>query len=166
MSVLFYNQIIPNYYALKTIDTILYTRAVFEHTYYKYTKDFHYLTKDHINNTVMATLLFMVGYFFHIVLTTAWKSYQDWSIVEFVSICYFSFRMGYYLGPLTIIYLHNVSQGRFDHSKYNFEKLTPIPGNSYLNPIDLTMENTEQREAVEALLSFMKEPDEKEIKTE
>ena len=85
------------------------------------------------------------------------------------SIGYVYFKSGYYIGPLITSYLDVVSQGHFDHSKYNFEKLKTKPGDSYLNPIDLTMETSEVHEAADALLSFIKEPStelEKEIKTE
>ena len=165
----FYDKIISHPSALKTIEKLSYTKAVFEHNYYKYLRNYHFSTKHKINDTIMALCCVLFGYLTQIVLIATWKSYKDWSFVELVSIGYFYFNSGYYIGPLITSYLDVVSQGRFDHSKYNFEKLKTKPGDSYLNPIDLTIETKEEQEAADALLSFMKEPTpklEKEIKTE
>ena len=165
----FYDKIIPEPFASKCIEKISYTKAVFEHNYYKYLRNYHFSTKHQTSDTIMCLFCLITGYLNQTILTTMWKSYENWSFIELGAIGYFYFRLGYYLGPLITHYLDNVSQGKFDHSKYNFEKLETKPGDSYLNPIDLTQSDLKDKEAAEALLSFMKEPDtslEKEIKTE
>ena len=165
----FYDKIIPHPFALKVVEKIFYTKAVFEHNYYKYLRNYHFSTKHKISDVIMFLSCVIVGYLIQIILTSTWKLYENWSFIELGAISYFYFRLGYYLGPLISRYLDNVSQGKFDHSKYNFEKLETKPGDSYLNPIDLTQTDFKDKEAAEALLSFMKEPNttfEKEIKTE
>jgi len=165
----FYNTIIPESFASKLIEKISYVKAVFEHNYYKYLRNYHFSTKHKISDVIMFLFCVIVGYLIQIILTSTWKLYENWSFIELGAICYFSFKLGYYVGPLLTRYLDNVSQGKFDHSKYNFEKLETKPGDSYLNPIDLTDTEFKNKEAVETLLSFMKEPNttfEKEMKTE
>jgi len=165
----FYDRIIPHSLALKTIEKFSYTKAVFEHNYYKYLRNYHFSTKHQISDAIMCLFCLITGYLNQTILTSTWKLYENWSVIEFGAICYFYFKLGYYIGPLISRYFDNVSQGNFDHSKFNFEKLETKPGDSYLNPIDLTDTEFKDKEAAETLLSFMKEPApilEKEIKTE
>lgn len=144
----------------------------FEYNYYKYTRVYDKITTSKIN--LMSTILisFVIGVLYNTILTT-WKSMNQWSFVELGSITYFSFHAGSRMSENIHEYLLKVSKGLFDHSKYNFTPLKPVKaseGDSYLNPIDLTMDMAEEREALEALVMLSNEDcdntSEKRIKTE
>lgn len=167
----FYDKIIPHPFALKVVEKIFYTKAVFEHYYYKLLNSQSYSSQFQINFTVVTMSCFLLGFIASRILFFIWKPYNQLSFVELGAFVYTWYHMGYYVGGSFSGYIMNVSLGRFNdsHKKYNFEKLETKPGDSYLNPIDLTQSDLKDKEAAEALLSFMKDPNttlEKEIKKE
>ena len=167
----FYDKIIPNPLALKAVEKISYTKALFEHYYYKLLNSQSYSSQFQINFTVVTMSCFLLGFIAGRILFFIWKPYNQLSFVELGAFVYTWYHIGHYVGGAFSDYIMNVSLGRFNdsHKKYNFEKIESIPGNSYLNPIDLTQNNATDKEAVDVLLSFMKEPNEtpeKEIKKE
>ena len=167
----FYNRIIPHPFALKVVEKISYTKALFEHYYYKLLNSQSYSSRFQINLTVITISCFLFGFITGKIIFFIWKPYNQLSFVELGALIYIWYHMGQYVGGGISDYITNVSVGRFNdsHKKYNFEKLETKPGDSYLNPIDLTETDFKDKESAETLLSFMKEPApilEKEIKTE
>jgi hypothetical protein len=98
-------------------------------------------------------------YLLNVILTT-WKPIYQWSVIEFVGIVYFMFKIGYLLAEKTYMYLEDVSTGPFTSQN---------DGDSYLNPIDLTLDTNEELEALDALNMLSEETTtylDKQIKTE
>ena len=162
-------------------ERVLYYRSLFEHHYYNTVHYYGTDTRSKINFTTAFISSAFIGYIFNILLTT-WKPMYQWSIIEMVGIGYFAFQSGSKIGENIIPYLERVSEGRFNHNKYNFKPIQPIKskeGDSYLNPIDLTQESSDdedqhehqdkeeietlEQEAIE-MLSMLSH--EKQIKTE
>lgn len=155
-------------------ERVLYYRSLFEHHYYKTVHYYNTDTRSKINFTTAIISSAFIGYIFNILLTT-WKPMYQWSVIEMVGIGYFAFQSGSKIGENIIPYLEGVSEGRFNHDKYDFKPIQPLKsreGDSYLNPIDLTQESSDEdkeeidtleQEAIETLSMLSNE---KQIKTE
>ena len=158
-------------------ERVLYYRSLFEHHYYNTVHYYSTDTRSKINFTTAFISSAFIGYIFNILLTT-WKPMYQWSVIEMVGIGYFAFQSGSKIGENIIPYLERVSEGRFNHDKYNFKPIQPLKskeGDSYLNPIDLTQESSDdedqdneeietlEQEAIETLSMLSHK---KQIKTE
>ena len=126
-------------------ERVLYYRSLFEHHYYNTVHYYGTDTRSKINFTTAFISSAFIGYIFNILLTT-WKPMYQWSIIEMVGIGYFAFQSGSKIGENIIPYLERVSEGRFNHNKYNFKPIKSKEGDSYLNPIDLTQESSDDED--------------------
>jgi len=157
-------------------ERVSYYRSLFEHNYYKIIRYNNTDTRSKINFTATVVSSLFLGYIYNNLLTT-WKPIHQWSVIEMVGIGYFAFHSGSKISENIHQYLERVSEGRFNHDKYKFKPIKPLKsreGDSYLNPIDLTQEssddeqearqqNTLEQEVIETLSMLSNE---KQIKTE
>ena len=64
----FYDRIIPHPFALKAVEKISYTKALFEHYYYKLLNSQSYSSQFQINFTVVTMSCFLLGF----IVTSLW----------------------------------------------------------------------------------------------
>ena len=142
-----------------TLQRCSYCKSCFESNYYALFQVYDKHTKSNVNYFFTFTTAFLFQYLLNVILTI-WKPIYQWSVIEFVGIVYFMFKIGYLLAEKTYMYLEDVSTGPFTSQN---------DGDSYLNPIDLTLDTNEELEALDALNMLSEETTtylDKQIKTE
>lgn len=134
-------------------------KSLFEYNYYKYIRVYNKVTVSKINFASTVVVCFLLGAL-SLTILTMWKPIHQWSFIEIGAITYLFIYTGLKVSEHILEYLTKVSKGLLDlHLNYPFQPLKPVKlseGDSYLNPIDLTQEMAEEREAIDALLMLNK----------
>lgn len=136
-------------------------KSLFEYNYYKYIRVYDKVTVSKINFASTVVVSFLLGGL-SLTILTLWKPIHQWSFIEIGAITYLFIHTGLKISEHILEYLTKVSKGLLDlppPHKYKFKPLKPVKiseGDSYLNPIDLTQEMAEEREAIDALLMLNK----------
>jgi len=94
----------------------------------------------YIKTIVFVSSCILFGYISGLFLHYTWKDGSNWSYIESWAIWYAMFRVGYYYGYNTDVWLRRVESGNYDRDILN------EVGSSNENPIDLTEEEEENEE--------------------